>query len=379
MTLHDDTRFFEFDGAFPLESGDVLPNPRVAYRTWGTLNEARDNAVLVCHALTGNADADNWWSGLFATEGGLIAGPPFEESVASREATPRTHALDPSRDFIVCSNVLGSVYGTTGPTSPAPDGRPWQSRFPDITVRDIVRLQHALLRRELGVNRLRLVIGGSLGGMQVLEWALLFPTFVDAIVPIATSARHSAWAIGWSEAQRQAIYGDPNWKRGRYSDDARPSQGLAVARVIAMATYRSWTSFEKRFGRRQCCDGTYDVERYLHKQGDKLDSRFDANAYVTLTRTMDSHDIARGRGRFEEIARLIEQPALVVSITSDVLYPPVEQEQLASLLPNGELVALDSPHGHDAFLIDVEALNELIVQFRERIESSAEVYEERAV
>ena len=190
---------------------------------------------------------------------------------------------------------------------------------------------------------------------------------------------HSAWAIGWGEAQRQAIYGDPNWKRGRYSDDARPSQGLAVARVIAMATYRSWESFETRFGRRQCCDGTYDVERYLHKQGDKLDARFDANAYVTLTRTMDAHDIARGRGRFEDIARLIEQPALVVSIPSDVLYPPAEQQQLASLLPNGELVTLDSPHGHDAFLIDVAALNELVVEFRERVERGAELYEERAV
>lgn len=318
-------------GPFELESGVTLPRVRVAYRTWGTLDEEGANAILVCHALTGSADVDLWWGGLL--------GPG--------------RALDPNEDFIVCSNVLGSCYGTTGPSSPRPDGGGlWGPDFPAVTVRDMVRLQAALLDA-LGVRRLRLVLGGSLGGMQVLEWALLYPDRVEAIAPIATSGRHSAWCIALSEAQRQAIQIDP-------------VLGLAVARAIAMCTYRSRASFEARFGRRLREPGLFEVESWLHHHGEDLVTRFDADTYVTLTRAMDSHDVARGRenrGTYEEVLRSIEIPALVVTIDSDVLYPPEEQIELASLLPDARLATLRSPHGHDAFLIDVDALNELVSEF----------------
>ncbi len=336
------TSFYELSEPLRLESGKTLSGVRVAYRTWGRLAADGANAVLVCHALTGSADADVWWAGLF--------GPG--------------RALDPERDFIVSSNVLGSCYGTTGPASPRPEeDRPWGPDFPAITIRDLVRVQHALVRA-LGIRRLKLVLGGSLGGMQVLEWALLYPDLVEAIAPIAVSGRHSAWCIGLSEAQRQALYADPNWRNGRYSPQAPPLAGLAAARAVALCTYRSRGSFEERFGRRLQAPGLFQVESYLRHQGSKLVGRFDANSYVTLTRAMDTHDVARGRSSYEEALRSVRQPALVVGIDSDVLYPPEEQRELAARLGNARLAWLRSPHGHDAFLIETEELNRLLVDFR---------------
>lgn len=273
----------------------------------------------------------------------------------------------------MCSNVLGSCYGTTGPTSLNPvTGKPYGADFPAITVRDMVRLQ-AILLDALSVAHLRLVIGGSLGGMQVLEWALLYPEQVEAIAPIAVSGRHSAWCIGLSEAQRQAIYSDPAWNGGNYSPDEPPATGLAVARMIAMSTYRSWASFEAKFGRSRHADAPqqpYAIASYLHHQGKKLVERFDANAYIILTRAMDSHDLSRGRGDYAAVLSRIPQPTLVVAIDSDLLYPPVEQQELAQLISNAELKTLSSIHGHDAFLIDMEALNTLVVEFRDRLTPS---------
>jgi homoserine O-acetyltransferase/O-succinyltransferase len=340
---------FPLAGPFELESGARLPSVTVAYRTWGRLDPTGDNAVLVCHALTGSADVDRWWGGLL--------GPG--------------RALDPDRDFVVCSNVLGGCYGTTGPTSPRPRGRGrWGADFPAVTVRDIVRVQGALLDA-LGVKRLRLAIGGSLGGMQSLEWALLFPERVLAIAPIAVSARHSAWCIGLSEAQRQAIYADPRWRDGYYPVGNGPETGLAVARQIAMCTYRSRASLESRFSRDDADGGGFAVEGWLHHHGRALVERFDANTYVTLTRAMDTHDVGRGRGGWREALATVRAPALVLSIDTDVLYPPVEQEELAAALPAGRLVRLGSPHGHDAFLIEGEAVNALVSGFRKQVEKGA--------
>jgi homoserine O-acetyltransferase len=336
------TRYFHLPFPLVLESGGVLDDVRVAYRTWGRLNAARTNAVLVCHALTGNADADEWWAPLFGVD----------------------QSLDPSRDFIISSNILGSCYGTTGPASLDARGRRLGAAFPAITIRDIVSLQRLLLRH-LGVRRLRLAIGGSLGGMQVLEWAASAPDVVEAIAPIATSGRHSAWAIALSEAQRQAIFSDPLWNEGGYDEDAPPARGLAVARMIAMSAYRSHASFEARFGR-TAQDGSFAIESWLRHHGDALVQRFDANAYVALTRAMDSHDLGRERGGYEEALRRITQPALVVSIDSDVLYPPSEQEELAMLLPHATFETLHSIHGHDAFLIEMKDLNEVVRDFRAR-------------
>jgi homoserine O-acetyltransferase len=340
-----ETRFLDLPGERLLESGETLPGVRVAFRTWGRLDAHGTNGVAVCHALTGSADADDWWSGMF--------GPG--------------RALDPDRDFIVCQNILGSCYGTTGPASPVPGTDRWYGPdFPGVTVRDMVALQAEVLDR-LGVRRVAMVIGGSLGGMQALEWAAMYPDRVSAAVPIATSAAHSAWCIAWSEAQRQAIRADPDWKEGRYSRDRGPEAGLAAARMVAMCTYRTRESFQARFGRRfQGDDGLFAVESYLRYQGRKLVRRFDANTYVTLTRAMDSHDLGRGRGGVGEALAGIRAATLVVAIDSDVLYPPVEQRELASGIPGARLATLHSPDGHDGFLIQTEELGGMVREFRDR-------------
>lgn len=340
--ISPDTQFYQLSEPFLLESGEVLSGVQIAYRTWGTLNAMRDNAVLVCHALTGSADVDRWWEPLLGS----------------------SRSLDVDREFIICSNILGSCYGTTGATSINPNTeKSYGAAFPKITIRDMVRLQ-AVLLRALNVRSLKLVIGGSLGGMQVLEWAVLYPEIVNAIAVIAAPGHHSAWCIGISEAQRQAIYADPNWQNGNYTQ--QPVQGLAAARMMAMSFYRSWASFADRFGR-QHDQTSFEIVNYLRYHGEKFVDRFDANTYITLTHAMDSHDLTRCDD-YEATLKRIRQPALIVAISSDVLYPPIEQEELASLIPNATLKMLLSPHGHDAFLMDMTELNRLIVQFRDSID-----------
>jgi homoserine O-acetyltransferase/O-succinyltransferase len=338
-----ETQLWQLDAPFELESGVVLPEVQVAYRTWGRLATGGGNAVLVCHALTGSADADLWWSGLF--------GPG--------------KALDPERDFVICSNVLGGCYGTSGPIHPHPeDGEPWGSRFPVVTIRDMVRLQAQLLDW-LGVERLGLVLGPSLGGMQVLEWAAMYPERVGAMAPIGVSGRHSAWCIAISESQRRAIVLDPHWREGRYALGKPPQHGLAVARMIAMCSYRSWENFESRFGRKtQDWDGQFAVTSYLNYQGEKLHRRFDANTYVRLTQAMDSHDLARGRGEYRGVLGRLAMPALIVSVDSAVLYPPHEQVELAECLPAARYEVLRTVAGHDGFLIETDTLGRMLLDFR---------------
>jgi len=340
--ISPETRFLTLDAAVELESGDCLDGVTVAYRTWGRLNSERDNAVLVCHALTGSADADEWWPGLFG------AGK----------------TLDLDRDFVICSNVLGSCYGTTGPTSPKP-GRTenYGPDFPDVTVRDMVKVQRLLLDA-LGVQWLHLVIGGSLGGMQALEWAASAPERIGAAVVIATCGRHSPWCIALSEAQRAAIRADTAWQEGRYSPCRPPGRGLAAARMMAMCTYRTPGNFGDRFGRDLNPNGEFESESYLRHHGNKLVQRFDANAYIVLTRAMDSHDLGRGRGAYHDVLGKIGSPVLVVAITSDLLYPPEEQHELARWMPGARLAELFSNHGHDGFLIDTEALDRHVRAFR---------------
>ncbi len=326
---------------FTLESGETLRQVPVAYQTWGTLNEARDNACVVCHALTGNTAIDDWWGGLL--------GPG--------------KALDPQCSFIVAANVPGSPYGSVSPLTRNPDtGRLYGPDFPIFSIRDTVQLHRRLLD-VLGVVRVSLVIGGSMGGMQVLEWAFL-GEYVKAIVPVAVGGRHSAWCIGWSEMQRQAIYADPKWRDGAYDPEDGPVAGLSVARMAAMISYRSRASFEDRFGRsRRRLEGdseAYAIESYLHYQGEKLTQRFDANCYVRLTQLMDTHDIARGRGDYPAVLAQITQPALILGITSDILYPLAEQEELQAGMADADLSILETHDGHDAFLIEVDAINERV-------------------
>ena len=341
-TFSGHTRFVELPRPLQLESGQVLPQVTVAYRTWGKLNAQRDNAVLICHALTGTHDADLWWRGLFG---------------AGR-------AFDPARDFIVCSNVLGGCYGSTGPRSIDPvTGHAYGGRFPDISVRDMVHVQRALLQ-ELGVAQLALVTGGSLGGMQTLEWAALYPYYVRSIAPIACGARQSAWAIGFSEAQRQAICSDPDWQRGDYHPARPPAAGLAAARMMAMLSYRHWDEYTQRFARQRDHQREFQVVNYLRHQGNKLVRRFDAASYVTLTHAMDTYDLARGRGTLQSTLGVIDVPALIVGFDSDLLDPPAEQRELAAHLPCAELALLSSAHGHDAFLVDTGELNARLQEFR---------------
>lgn len=347
--ISPETRFLALERPFELESGERLAGVEIAYRTWGELSAARDNAVVVCHALTGSADVDRWW--------GRLLGPG--------------RALDPARDFVVAANALGSCYGTTGPASRRPGAGPggearWGPDFPAVTIRDQVRLTRALVDR-LGVERIRLVVGGSLGGLQALEWALLDASRVEAVATISAAARHSAWAIALSELGRRALDLDPKFRGGRYPEEDPPAAGLALARAIAMTSYRSRTSFERRFGRARRFDGRFEVESYLAHQGAKLVARFDANAYRTLLDAMDTHDVARGRGELARVLGAVRIPVLVVASTTDLLYPPEEQREVAALLPAAELALLDSPDGHDAFLTEAERLDRLVAGFRVRL------------
>lgn len=338
-----ETQLFAVPGDFILESGEVLQDVEIAYRTWGDPVNAKDHAILICHALTGSADVEAWWPNIIGNG----------------------RAFDPARDFIVCANILGSCYGTTGPVTYKPGSTErYRADFPRVSVRDMVELQRILLD-DLGVDVIELVTGPSLGGMQALEWALMYPERVASLVPIGVGGRHSAWCIGISEAQRAAIAADPNWKGGYYSDDAPPEAGLSAARMMAVCTYRSWQSFDARFGREQRDDGPFQVQSYLRHQGEKINRRFDANTYVTLTHAMHTHDLARGRGDYPDALRTIRQPSLVVSVSSDGLYPPEEQRYLAEHMPNAQYEILDCPHGHDGFLIETETLGRMIIDFRE--------------
>lgn len=329
---------------FALESGERLTDVQIAYRTWGDRANAAENAILICHALTGSADVEAWWPNIIGS------GKVF----------------DPANDFIICSNILGSCYGTTGPVSPKPGTEErYRADFPRISIRDMVELQRTLLD-QLGIEKVELVTGPSLGGMQALEWALAYPERVGSVVPIGVGGRHSAWCIGVSEAQRAAIAADPNWKDGYYTDDAPPEKGLSAARMMAVCTYRSWQSFDERFGRDCRDDGRYQVQSYLQHQGAKFSERFDANTYVTLTHAMHSHDLSRGRGAYPDVVAEINQPALVVSVSTDALYPPEEQRELARHIPDAQYEVLSSAHGHDGFLIETENLGRMIADFRAR-------------
>jgi homoserine O-acetyltransferase len=345
--ISDSTEYFESNEPLKLELGGELPGVKVAYRTWGTLDESKSNVILICHALTGSADADAWWSGMFAENG----------------------AFDESRDFIVCSNVLGSCYGTTGPLSINPlTSRRYGPDFPRITIRDMVRLQHRLLRDLLGIESIRLVVGASLGGMQVLEWGFMYPEMTRSLMPMGISGRHSAWCIAQSEAQRQAIEADSDWNEGWYDPATQPAKGLAAARMMAMCTYRCFENFQARFGRELQESGTFRAESYMRYQGRKLVGRFDANTYITLTRAMDMHDVGRGRGEYEDALRSLQVPVEILSIDSDILYPKEEQEELARLIPDSRLLFLDEPYGHDAFLIDIDTVSRMVLEFKARID-----------
>lgn len=334
---------------FTTESDHTFAAPEVAFKTWGKLSKNRDNVILICHALTGNADADDWFPGLFE-ENGLIK---------------------KDEHFVICINVPGSCYGSIGPSSINPEtGNSYQGSFPEITIRDMVRFQQQVLD-ELEIKGIEAVIGGSMGGMQALEFAIM-DSRVRAVIPIAMGKAHTPWAIGISHVQRKAIYNDPDWNDGFYNRESPPDRGLANARMMAMLTYRAPSDYEQKFGRNlQDGSNEYQVESYLNYQGEKLINRFDANSYVILTRAMDTHDVARGRKNYEEVLGKIKIPVLIVGIDTDLLYPVNEQKELHELIPNSEYQEIASPHGHDAFLIEFEQLNKITKKFFEKLKTEA--------
>lgn len=339
---------------FALEGGGVLRGVDVAYETWGELAPDASNAVLVCHALTGDSHVagpsghghptEGWWDDL--------VGPG--------------RAIDTDRWFVVCANVIGGCQGSTGPASLDPEtGRPYGSRFPVVTIRDVVRSQ-AALADHLGIARWASVVGGSMGGMQALEWAVMYPDRLRSVAALATTAAAGAQQIAWSHVGRLAIAGDPNWRDGDYydaPDGEGPHRGLALARAIAQIHYRTEPVFEERFARRtvEPVDrlslwDRFQVESYLDYQGEKLVRRFDANSYLVLNKAMDLHDLGRGRGDVGHALDRVAAPVLTLSIDSDSLYPPYQQEQLRDgLAARGRLfdhVVISSPHGHDGFLLE---------------------------
>jgi homoserine O-acetyltransferase/O-succinyltransferase len=333
-----------------LQYGDKLNHVTVTYETYGELNASKDNAILICHALTGSAHA-----------AGIYTNGSVAENTVPGWWDPLIgpgKPVDTEKHFVVCSNILGGCYGTTGPTSLNPATKePYRLSFPRYTMRDVVEVQKRLMDK-LEIASFKSVLGGSMGAMQVLEWAAMYPERVRSIIPIAIGARHSAWAIGLGEVARRSIMSDPAWQNGNYAQDQQPETGLGLARAIAMLSYRSFESLESKFGRERVSDAraltdvSFKIESYLSYQGVKLVKRFDANTYLYITRAMDDHDIAEGRGKLSEVLRKMKMPALVMGINSDLLYPETEQKELMEYLPNAQYARINSPHGHDSFLIE---------------------------
>jgi homoserine O-acetyltransferase len=364
--LRNQVQTYTFD-ELPLQRGGRLGPVTLAYETWGTLNAQGDNAILITHALTGSSHAYDpeypddpkmaWWN--------LLIGPG--------------RVFDTSRYFVICSNVLGGCYGSTGPSSIDPHtGRPYGMRFPIITIRDMVHAQRKLIEH-LEVRELAMVAGGSIGGQQALEWAVTYPELVRKVVVIAATAVQSAQAVAFSEIQRQAIMADPCWLCGDYVPGQGPATGLAIARMLAMITYQSEESMELRFARKSVqrdevpsptfspdLGGRFDVENYLYYQGAQLARRFDANSYLYISRAMDLYDVSEGYPSLNVALHRIRSKALFIGIRSDILFPAVHirwlVDKLRAIGGDGCYVELDSPHGHDAFLKEWRQMAEALRQ-----------------
>jgi len=330
-----------------LDSGVTLAPVECAYETYGELNVTRTNAILVSHAFSGDAHAageGGWWSNMI--------GPGL--------------AFDTDKYFVICSNVIGGCRGTTGPGSINPEtGCPWAMTFPQISIADMVRLQKKLTDY-LGIKRLLAVTGGSMGGMQALEWAVSYPENVAAAIPIATTARHSAQQIAFNEVGRQAIMADPDWNSGNYYGARLPGRGLAVARMVGHITYMSDDSMREKFGRRLRSPDQFEVESYLKYRGYKFVDRFDANSYIYITRAMDTFDLSQ-RGSLSALFDGMRARFLLISFTSDWLYPSYQSLEIASALRGRNCdVAycnLESSYGHDAFLVEVVQQTEVVRGF----------------
>lgn len=358
-----ETRFLSVPGPFALESGRSLPEITIAYETYGRLNARRDNAILLCHALSGDAHAAGYHSAQDRRPGwwDTMVGPG--------------KAFDTECYFVICSNVLGGCRGTTGPTARNPEtGRMYGGDFPIVTIGDMVRVQKLLIDA-LDIPSLAAVAGGSMGGMQVLEWAVHHPDRVRRAVVLASCARLTAQALAFNEVQRQAIIGDPRWRGGFYPPEDPPVGGLTAARMIGHLTYLSAIGMEQRFGRQlrqreqvgYTFDVDYQVESYLRHQGASFVARFDANSYLYITRAMDYFDINRGFTSLADALARTRAAFLIVSVDTDWLYPTAQAREMVDALAAGDrpvrFVEVSSPHGHDAFLIEYPTITPHIAAF----------------
>lgn len=337
---------YKYNQPFALESGEELPSLEIVYHTYGELNKKKSNVIWICHALTANSDVADWWSGLVG-EGKIF---------------------DTKKYFIVCANIPGSCYGSSGPLSTNPiTERKYYSEFLQITIRDMVNA-HILLRKHLGISTIFIGTGGSMGAYQILEWAVMEPKFFQRIILMNSCAKETAWGIAIHTAQRLAIEADATWRN--FSDDAGMN-GLKAARAIGMLTYRNYETYAEQ----QTDDNNnkldnYKASSYINYQGDKLVKRFNAYSYWLLTKSMDSHNLARGRSKkaegkrqMEEVLKKIKTKTLVIGISSDMLCPHAEQKFLAKHLSKATLKIIDSSYGHDGFLIEWEKLSKAIASF----------------
>lgn len=333
-------QIFTYNAPFRLECGEVLPSLTIAYDTFGRMNDDRSNVIWVCHALTANSDVADWWP--HTVEEGCF--------------------LDPERYFTVCANFLGSHYGTTGPLEVNPaTGEPWYGDFPVVTVRDMVRA-HQLLAEHLGISRVKMLIGSSIGGFQCLEWCVMQPSFAERAAFIATTPRTKPWAAAFNESQRMTIECDPTF--GQRNAEAG-LKGMATARSLALLSYRGGVAYDKTQEDAQADEAGIErrVHSYQRYQGEKLRRRFNSYSYYRLSQAVDSHNLGRGRGRVEDVLQGIRAKSLVVAITSDILFPPSDHTVMVENIPDVEYHLIDSDFGHDGFLVEHEQLNRIILDF----------------
>lgn len=331
-----------FKDTFVLESGETLPGIEIAYHTYGTLNARRTNCIWVCHALTANSDVADWWP----------------------HTVEQGRFLDPDKYFIVCANIIGSCYGSTGPLTEDPEtGEPRYGDFPRLTIRDMVRA-HILLADRLGLESMAALIGSSVGGFQAVEWAVMQPHRFRSLVLIATDAYASPWTVACDETQRMAITSDSTW--GERRADAAQS-GLAAARAIGMLTYRGASGYNRTQQDPVLDDiSVWQPRRavtYQRHQGRKLVNRFDAYSYMTILNAFDTHDVGRKRGGRPEALSRLSMPVIVVSITTDIIFTPKEMQHLAQMIPNASYEEIESDFGHDGFLVEHDKLNSILKDF----------------
>ena len=368
-----ETQFLNFDEPFKTASGQILEKIQVAYETYGKLNANKDNVILVIHALTGDAHAagyhnkndvrPGWWDPMIGPE----------------------KALDTNKYFVICTNNLGGCSGPTGPSSVNPsNGKPYDMEFPVVTVEDTVELQMKTLQA-LGIKGLKTVIGGSLAGMQTLEWGIRYSDFCESIIPVAAAACLNPMGIAWNKIGRHAIMTDQNWNEGNYSKSNEPSKGLMTARMIAHITYLSNRIMWEKFGRRtkenenllENVNARYEVERYLDYQGEKFSNRFDANSYIYLSRMMDLYDIKSNSTSLEDSLQNLNTNCCLISFISDWLFPTECSTEIAETLQEihkkVELHTVESTYGHDAFLVQYEKLTQIVQNFLDRVEKKDEI------